>query len=155
MKKQLYIPEISDQMTLAEDWTFALHPEYRNKDLGSFFGYDISRGWPATWIPKVIETPIVPPTDLDGYISKARADKMNNLTVTIPKGTILQVDRIYIRKGSSDYSSITFYAKNLGEVETTRHTYSGIGILPAKKKVKKKALRFWAKLSDCNTIVFE
>jgi hypothetical protein len=151
MKKQLYIPEISDQMTLAEDWTFALHPESRNKDLGSFFGYDIGRGWPTTWIPKVIETPIVPPTDLDGYISKARADKMNNLTVTIPKGTILQVDRIYIRKGASDYSSITFYAKNLGEIEMTRYSY---GTVPA-KKVKKKALRFWAKLSDCNTIVFE
>lgn len=56
--------------------------------------------------------------------------------ITLPKDTILKVDRIYIRKGKgmSDYSSITFYAQ-----------------LPG---VKKK-MRFFAHLNDVNTIECE
>ena len=66
------------------------------------------------------------------------------LGVTLPKGTILKVDRIYIRKGKSDFSSITFYA-NIQETVTTVKWRSTIS-------KKKKSLRFWAKLSDCNNI---
>lgn len=66
MNKKLYIPDIGDQIILAEDWKFELHPETRNRDLGTFFG----------------------------------------------------------------------------------HYYKS-------KKVKKKALRFWAKLSDCNKIIIQ
>jgi hypothetical protein len=53
-----------------------------------------------------------------------------DVTMTFPKGTILQVDRIYIRKGASDYSSLTFYVKS-------GHC---------------KGARFWTKLNDCNTM---
>lgn len=72
------------------------------------------------------------------------------LAITLPKGTHLKVDRIYVRKGSSDFSSITFFAKNLGEV-MVRTGWSWHN----KKMKKKKSLRFWAKLVDCNTINFE
>ena len=56
--------------------------------------------------------------------------------MVFPVGTILKVDRIYIRKGKgmSDYSSITFYA-----------------LLPGEKK----KLRFFAHLNDINTIECE
>ncbi len=87
--------------------------------------------------------------------SKDWADACNKaeyklvLPVTIPAGTILAIDRIYIRKGSSDFSSITFYAKNLGEIEKMVDKWN------KPKKAKRKALRFWAKLSDVNTIEFE
>lgn len=56
--------------------------------------------------------------------------------IVFPVGTILKVDRIYIRKGKgmSDYSSITFYA-----------------LLPGEKK----KLRFFAHLNDINTIECE
>jgi hypothetical protein len=74
----------------------------------------------------------------------------DNLTVTLPAGTILAVDRIYIRKGASDFSSITFYAKELGEIIRPASRWSTV-----KKSKKIKALRFWAKLADCNTIEFE
>jgi hypothetical protein len=71
----------------------------------------------------------------------------DSITVTIPAGTVLKVDRIYIRKGLSEYSSITFFAKDLGEVTRTNRW--------SNRTVKKKSLRFWAKLEDCNNIEFE
>jgi hypothetical protein len=80
---------------------------------------------------------------------KNRADALvtNELLVSLPAGTVLAVDRIYIRKGSSDFSSITFYAKGLGESEI-KNRWSG-------RTTKWKAQRFWAKLADCNQIEFE
>lgn len=50
--------------------------------------------------------------------------------VTLPTGTNLKVDRVYIRKGAKDFSSITFFM-----------------VLPEKKSV-----RFWAKIPDVNTM---
>lgn len=71
------------------------------------------------------------------------------MSVTIPKGCVLAIDRIYIRKGKTDYSSITFYVKEFGEIDRApRRFYS-------EKKTKRSALRFWTKLEDCNKIQFE
>lgn len=53
----------------------------------------------------------------------------NSVPITLPVGTKLKVDRIYIRKGASDFSSISFFAT-----------------------IDKKDYRFWAKLADVNTI---
>lgn len=78
---------------------------------------------------------------------RAEAIAVKEIPITLPAGTVLAVDRIYIRKGASDYSSITFYAKGLGESEITNR-WSG-------KTTKWKAQRFWAKLSDCNQIEFD
>lgn len=77
------------------------------------------------------------------------ASKIGNpfIPVTLPKGTELIVDRIYIRKGASDFSSITFRTNSLGSVVRTQGW--------TKTKVNKKSLRFWVKLQECNTIVFE
>lgn len=68
-------------------------------------------------------------------------------SVTLPKGTVLSVDRIYIRKGASDFSSLTFYVHECPLPELT----------PAKKGggFKKGRKRFWAKLDDVNRIRFE
>lgn len=63
-----------------------------------------------------------------------RAEYQEHVFMTIPKDAVLKVDRIYIRKGKGDYSSITFYTQFPGE---------------------KKKVRFWAKLEDCNKIKFE
>lgn len=83
---------------------------------------------------------------------KEEADKISKkeIRVSLPAGTILAVDRIYIRKGISEFSSITFYAKGLGEVIRQGSRWNR----DAKPK-KKKSLRFWAKLEDCNRINFE
>lgn len=78
-------------------------------------------------------------------LEKARAvmgdrfilDDVNGIITTLPKGSVLTVDRIYIRKGQGygKFSSISFYLT-----------------LPQKSKQKGR-LRFWAKLKDVNTIV--
>lgn len=102
---KLYIPEIGDQIVLTNDWTFNLYYEYRNSSLMEKIGEKFN------W------------SDLS---MKAKA-------VTIVKGTTLKVDRIYIRKGNSEYSSLTFYI------------VSGDW----------KGARFWAKLKDVNNIEFD
>ena len=77
----------------------------------------------------------------------AKNIKKEILDITIDAGQVLTVDRIYIRKGISEYSSITFYAKGLGTVKKSSGFYNN--------KVTNKAIRFWAKLSDVNNIEFE
>lgn len=61
-------------------------------------------------------------------------------SVTLPKDTILKIDRIYIRKGAEEFSSLTFIIDSLPAI--------------AGKPFSRKP-RFWAKLSDCNNINFE
>jgi len=83
-------------------------------------------------------------------IWRKRAEELlvKYINITIPSGTVLSIDRIYIRKGVSDYSSITFFAKGLGETEVRRGWRGD-------RKQKVKSMRFWAKLDDCNKIKFE
>lgn len=61
----------------------------------------------------------------DYYFRKSNGSKYIH---TLPKGTILEVDRIYIRQGNKECSSLTFKIR------------------------RKKVLRFWAKLQDVNNI---
>jgi hypothetical protein len=56
-------------------------------------------------------------------------EKDNPLIFTLPKGTVLELDRIYIRKGAKEFSSTTF-------------------------KLRKEKVRFWVKLADANRIEF-
>lgn len=182
---KLYVPEIGDIITLKEDWTFDLHAESRNEQLGEHFGhynayYKGCNFIDASVLPKLREADytIEQPTEEEcmvpmGFFNKlqyshdkfrelwyarastnaeyiryqldslAHSEKVQeigkqSIKVTLPKGTVLKIDRIYIRKGSSDYSSITFYAKDMLKPNTK----------------KKYSPRFWAKLSDCNQIEF-
>jgi hypothetical protein len=185
---RLYIPEIGDTFTLAEDWRFILHAENRNQDLAAWAGYYLIAGSPTRFVDPRIVPPMRPrdyEVDYSGSQAAYRDGKnwnsiealrrqeelacpewvkywddyrewqkdtvakgVTEISVTLPAGTILKVDRIYIRKGQGDYSSITFFAEGLGET-----------IVPASGQVsarqydaKKKKLRFWAKLSDVNTM---
>ena len=179
---KLYIPEIGDKLKLAEDWHFKLHAERRNVDLGALFGYYYMYG--SDWVNENI-LPQMRPQDFEvrypdrslelshseynaeckrteeacpeynkywdeykTHHDKSRSIGKSTIDVVIPAGTVLKVDRIYIRKGALDYSSVTFYATGLGTVVVTP-SYSW------EKKKKKSSLRFWAKLCDCNNIVFE
>ena len=106
---KMYIPQIGDVINLTEDWEFNLHHENRNKDLlVEFFNFDKVK-----------------------YIPYIENNKFNSFKLL--KDTILTIDRIYIRKGNDDFSSITFNA-----------------IFPNGFKG-----RFWAKLEDVNNIEFE
>lgn len=64
--------------------------------------------------------------------------------VTLPAGTTLKVDRIYIRKGVGDYDSLTFFATHIpGVTDVKRGPFA------------KRKPRFWAKLGDVNRIICE
>ena len=111
---KLYVPEIGDRLELIEDWSFKLHFEHRNKKMLERYNHTYSWGQSSS----------------------------NGLDITLPKGVILKVDRVYIRQGMEDFSSITFYAEFPGEPTKT----GAFG--------KPTSARFWAKLSDCNKINF-
>ena len=106
---KLYIPEIGDKITLTADWRFQMTIERRNDVVTQYF------------------------LKLESFRNSRDGEKFE---IIIPAGTVLTIDRIYIRKGVSDFSSITFYI------------YESI------YKDLKKA-RFWASLTDVNKIEYE
>ena len=140
---KMNIPEIGDTFVLTEDWTFKLFCEHRNQRLLSVIGMEVDNyGWSPSIYPshaknneryrKHIEEQmkiwkLLPVYADDNTI--AYYDRY--VDMTIPSGTELKIDRIYIRKGLKDYSSVSFYAT-----------------------INKKKCRFWAKLSDVNNIVY-
>ena len=117
------IPDIGDEITLSDDWTFMLHAEQRNKSLFDRLGE----------------------TKINLYRNAYRR------SVTIPKGSVLKVDRIFIRKNMSDFSSLTFFIVDspLDELKPTNKSPNPITTFSVGKVV-----RFWAKLDDCNRIQF-
>lgn len=106
------IPEIGNTIKLNQDWDFDLHYEHRNDSL-----IELTTGKPFAW---------------NSGLTVGSKSKM-----TLPKDTVLRVDRIYIRKGAADFSSVSFII-----VESSLEGLKG------------KA-RFWAKLDDVNRIEFE
>ena len=74
---------------------------------------------------------------------KEGQDRPKGGTTTLPKDSELTVDRIYIRKGASEFSSITFRLNSLGGTPCKEVLHFG-------KKVS--SIRFWAKLEDVNKI---
>lgn len=71
--------------------------------------------------------------EFDLFEKAAREKHTKTIDVYITEGCTLTVDRIYIRKGASEYDSVSFFVE---------------GLAP-------KKIRFWAKLDDCNNIEFK
>lgn len=111
---QFFVPDIGTRVSLTKDWTFRLYCESRNSDFFRKMGWKYSaRHW--------------------------RSEKpMGQRDVTINAGSILKVNRIYIRQGVSAYSSITFNLQKGAVVDGDADIF------------KKGGIRFWAKLSDVN-----
>jgi len=185
---KLYIPEIGDSFTLAEDWELTLHAEGRNQDLAAWAGYYFVSGLPDRFVDPNIVPPMRPHDfevdysksdaaykagrsysncealrreeeqawpewvkywdDYREWVSATKNAGVTEIKVILPAGTSLKVDRIYIRKGKGEYSSITFFADGLGE---TIVPASGLA-WRRQYDAKKKKLRFWAKLADVNTM---
>lgn len=103
------IPTIGTILTLASPWVFSLYHEDRNRKFLVKLGIE-PRG--SSW-----------------------GRDLERSEVVLPEKTKLVVDRIYVRKGSSDFDSITFRLKK--------------GDYPENKKIFG---RFWVKLGDVNRI---
>jgi len=122
---KMFIPSIGDKFVLAKDWHFNLWCERRNHKAFQFFGIEIKDYWPI---------------------------KDKSYPMVFPTGTILTVDRIYIRQGKTGYDSVTFRADVEPKVITASSWWGSKG---PKKTMKIRSVRFWAKLSDVNMIEFE
>lgn len=105
--KNLFIPPIGTEITLAEDWTFELWNESRNDTLVEVMGIQ----WPEA-----------------DYYGKRK----QHHTVTIPKGETLKIDRIYIRKGKDDFDSVTFMWKGKQRPAYVEQFYSRSYKMPAR-----------------------
>lgn len=116
---KMLIPSIGDKIVLTSDWEFACFEEYRN----------------IKFIKKFKPSAVI----RDNYW---RRDSMQSFSITLPVGTVLRVDRIYIRSGKKEWDSITF--------SVCKHPH----FTEMKRKIVADG-RFWAKLEDVNEIEFE
>lgn len=127
---KLMIPSLGARIRLAADWSFDLHYEPRNEGVYDLFGVfqhlKGTHGYPEGTYPSSYRV--------------AEADK-EPARATLPAGTLLTIDRYYIRQGAGDFDSVTFSLP--------------FQPLPGYSFGKKRASRFWAKLEDVNEIEFE
>lgn len=149
---RLFVPEIGTKITLAEDWSFSLYCERRNEALLDATNHrtlsnNINCGYYSFYNLKDKEKEFI--KEMGWHLEPsvcARYDDCYNI-VTLPMGTILTVDRIYVRKGSSDFSSISFNV----DKKSIEKNFSDFATRVAGSKGR---CRFWAKLKDCNKIHF-
>lgn len=150
------IPEVGFKFTLASDWTFMLMKEYRNTSLWDLMVDSETNERLVKEHEKAIEIEVKKEKQ---YLKKAMEEyeqlspeersKRKSLwdgyeitrteieyPVTLPLGTELTIDRIYIRKGMNDFSSLTFNINKIPNI------------------TKKNRLRFFASLEDVNKIVY-
>ncbi len=99
---RFFIPEIGTEIELTKDWVINVRYESRNEKIMSFF--DVKYNWRSTEYDN---------NDIVGQF-------------TFKKGDVVKVDRIYVRKGAMDYSSVSLTNKKTG--------------------------RFWVKLDDFNNL---
>lgn len=105
---QLYIPNIGEKIILAADWTFRLFNERRCQPFDDC---------PAP--AQIVDNPTY-------FLSQVKH-------CTLPAGTVLMVDRVYLRQGLDEFASISF------RIVSTSAPW-----------IAKQRKRFWAKLDDVN-----
>ena len=119
---KLFIPACGDRVTLTSDWSFDLYLESRNMRFAE-------------------ERKLVEAKKSDRWGSYDRGE-LRKVKASLPAGTVLEVDRVYIRQFSKgavevgkDYDSITFKVMK--------------GEKPARNQ------RFWVKLPDVYEIEYD
>lgn len=134
---KLYIPEIGSEIRLISDWTFNLYNEDRNSTLMEVTNDPRKTTWSGD-------------------------HQFGAIPCTIPAGAVLKIDRIYIRKGLGEYSSLTFLWKGMrtnpkNVLRGMRQIMGPASWVDSHYEVKKPArpVRFWAKLDDVNNIEFD
>lgn len=146
---KINIPEIGTEMVLSKDWNFTFLYKWRNEKFFelNFPGYSFVSFADVDYIVKEEINSLI---EIDcfrlelGTYQEILGNYMRNYpndflrfedvnSLTLPVGTYLKVDRVYIRKGAKDFSSVTFWCQKPGY---------------------KKKYRFFAKLEDVNNIEY-
>jgi hypothetical protein len=151
VSRQLSIPHLGTELTLAADWTFRLFTEHRNDGLVQAAGLTHPyKLLPEFWQAKPAERQAAIEKskwrDADGSMPRIEDRYYSGYIqhpLTLPAGTVLTIDRIFIRKGSSDFDSVSFWLK----AKQAPIVVNG--------RTLKKSVRFWAKLDDANQIQFK
>jgi len=112
---KLFIPPLGTMVKTAADWSFTLHDERRNDGF--------------------VEAAVPRKTKRVSYYDKI------SYPVTLPAGAVLKVERVFIRRGISDFDSVTFI------LQGKKHP-----IELANGRAIKANKRFWVKLPDANQI---
>ncbi len=186
---KLYIPMLGDELILSKDWEFLLFDESRNESLFTYLGRKETPADSTYWTKFRVwafftETGQLPSYRQEEFGKAPPADPIEAgaaIRAKLPAGTTLIVDRIYIRKGADDFSSITFRAKGLRtepKVRKAQRWVHRFETVPASEflvdptikctgpkkiieeyveydlKIPAKPVRFWVKLNDANNIEF-
>lgn len=143
---KLFIPTIGQELILDTDWNFKLHLEYRNQGLMNLYVipwirlnhpqiYDIIKNTAFSWDYYIYRAGLT--TQADSWTQRPNINPYVEPIVTLKAGTVLKIDRIYIRKGNQEFDSVSFIITKSANPEITTK------------------VRFWAKLVDVNTISFQ
>lgn len=126
---KFYVPRLGDMIQIKQDLNFTLDAESRNLSLWKYifatdkdFADAVNADYPGTYVKGKID---VLPWEL------------KNIPYTIPKGTVLIVDRVFVRAGARDFDSVTFIIQDDPNFDT------------------KNDIRFYVRLSELNGIKFE
>lgn len=175
MSRRMNIPSVGDIITLAAPWTFHVRNEYRNAALIAALNLSAA---PESLKSAPGAGPLepMPPMELHSWHPLGTQGHAGSFTVnvawsptpvvhqgypeyqhlyawaTLPAGTKLRVDRIYLRKGGHQYDSLTF------TVPMKEQTPSVQAFFMANAKPLaggKRQIRFFAPLSDVNQMEVE
>lgn len=130
---RLWIPPLDTMLSLDEDWTFTLHAEERNKGLMEVVEGKKIRSWVHDGEPGLYYQRM-------GYIDYDWT--LYPLTFTVPAGTVLRLERIYVRRGAEmeRFDSLTFRVMSSPDER----------LQAAGRQFGKGGKRFWARLDECN-----
>lgn len=145
----IMVPRVGTNILLTENWEFRLHSEYRNSNAFELFGLNNGgvRNYRTTGKPRECN-------------SSEEVPYGSYVMVSLLKGSVLKVDRVYIRKESKvnpdsyslnqggEYNSLTFRLMYASEDMILLDALAGTKrMLEGNKKP-----RFWTKLADVNRI---
>jgi hypothetical protein len=130
---KLFIPELGTQLQLTKAHSFKIEYEQRNNSIIADYSPELWTEYQKLdkdyWnIYYYFNGTNRSRTLSEAYEALKKFKNEKPCFITLPKNTVLEVDRIYIRQGSAQYSSVTFKIRG------------------------KKVLRFWLTLSDVNKI---
>jgi hypothetical protein len=120
---KLFIPACGDRIILTQSWEFDLYLEHRNMKFAK-------------------EMKLVGPNVNNWGVFDEDHD-LKSVRATVPKGTVLECDRVYIRT----------FSKSALQTGNDFDSISWKCIQDNGKPVKNK--RFWAKLPDCYNIEYK
>lgn len=125
----LCIPTIGQKVRVldGQTWNFHLIAEHRNR--AAIQHFHPSEGEETTYYD---DFDLPPGVNYYDYFRKHnRAPDRKKWLTSVPAGSVLTIDRIYLRKGKDEFDSITF-------------------ILNKPKGVKGPMIRFWVRLDEVN-----